>query len=184
MSDEKWTKANRRTEVIGHIMRQEKIGSFSGYSKGMLDSFGDEFKSLEDGDNIWVVGMTTRAGLGKEDIGVTIYATEGAAKEAVRSVLVGTVWGEDFGLPMRFKELCELNSSSRAKRLIPAMFLPGDEEAVYFTCYEALSKVGVISEKTYEISQRTLDWLGDEHVGWMKTEFGENCRQWESLSIA
>ncbi len=54
------------------------------------------------------------------------------------------------------------------------MFRRCDDDDVHSVCYRALSEAGVINEWDYETAPRVLEWLGDEHIAWMKEKFGEN----------
>lgn len=175
MNENKWTKANRRTEVIRHEIRPEVVGSAPGFSKDRVTNFGNDFRDLEDGDTVWVVWITTRTGLDKESNGATFFHCERAAKEAVSSMPVGTVYGDEFGFPMRFREFFSRASKAGSSHdFLSRFFGVGDEEAVHFKCYEALSEAGVICKKSYETSQAVLDWLGQDHINWMRENLGEN----------
>ncbi len=180
MSVNKWTKANRLTEVITQTISSEKVGRFPMFKKERLVDFGTEFEQLDDDDPIWMVTTTSRTGLDKEGTGFSFYTTEEKAEEAVRSMPVGTITGDGFGWPMRFKEMFgnttfnTVKGSSDPRSLLSHIFINLAEDAVHYKCYEALSKAGVISEKNFMISQHVIDWLGDEHVKWMKAEFDEN----------
>lgn len=175
MNNNKWTKANRLTEITRQRIVVERIGQTPGLSKEMLARFGDNFNQLEDGEAVWAVWTTTRTGLDREGISCVYYETEKEAEDAVRQMPEGSIYGNEVGFSMRIKEFHErLLTAYSARKMLSTRFLMRDEEAVHFTCYEALSKAGVKSEKTFETSQRVLNWLGAEHVRWMKAEFGEN----------
>ncbi|MGR3551593.1 hypothetical protein [Pseudooceanicola sp.] len=175
MASNKWTKANRLTEVIKHEVRIEKVGEPLGFSRESLAPYGDAFEHMSDGEKIYTVWMTTRTGLDREVISCTVFLTEEEALHAIRSRPVGTITGDGFGFPLRFKEMiCKVRGPFQSQELLSKLFLMQDEEAVHFKCYEALLKAGVINEKNYDISQQVLDWLGEVHVQWMKKEYGEN----------
>ncbi len=174
MDENKWTKANRLTEVIRHEIWPEVVGSTLGSSKDGVTNFDELLKDFEDGDTVWFVWLTTRTGLDRECVGATIFSCESDAIEAVNSMPVGTVYGDEFGFPMRLKEFFGSWTTTVSPDRFLRYFVHRDNESMHFKCYEALSEAGVISKSNYEISEPVLDWLGQDHVNWMKETFGEN----------
>lgn len=174
MSDSKWTKPNRLTEIVLHEVQPAVVGAFPGPSKEFLTgSYSHDFQGVQDGDTVWIVRAKTRTGLDKEDFSSTYFASEEEAKDAVKSLPVGTKYGDGYGYPVRFREIAR-DTKVEPIKILSMLFGMGDEDAVHFVCYEALATAGVISKETYAISPRVLEWLGEEQVAWMRDEFGEN----------
>lgn len=174
MTHSKWTKPNRFTEVIRHKASPVVVGAVPGPSLVSLrNTFTDDFSETRDGDTVWEVWITTRTGLDKEVVGLSYFATEEAAEAAVASMPVGMTYGDHFGFPKRIKEIVGTGGLDPAA-MLSYMFGSGDHDAVHFVCYEALAEAGVISKKDYTTLPSVLDWLGDDHVAWMRNTFGEN----------
>ncbi|AXT27167.1 hypothetical protein D1823_11600 [Ruegeria sp. AD91A] len=174
MTDKKWTKPNRLTEVTRHEASPVIVGAVPGPSVASLkNTFSDDFSETRDGDTVWEVWITTRTGLDKEVVGLSYFATEEAAAEAVASMPVGMIYGDHYGFPKRLKEIVGTGGLDPSG-MLSFMFGSGDHDAVHFVCYEALAEAGVISIKDYSILPSVLDWLGEEHVAWMRNTFGEN----------
>lgn len=176
MAENKWTKANRLTEVIKQRISEVIVGSAPGYMPDYLQKFyGPTFADKVEGDKIWVVWTTTRTGLDKEDLGAHIFATKDEAEDAVASMPVGTIYGDGHGFPTRFVDFLDsAPDPSYQVELLSAFFLGFDQESVHFVCYEALANAGVINQHDYRISQKVLDWLGPETIEKMTAAFGEN----------
>ncbi len=175
MPDSKWTKPNRLTEVISTDIREEIVGSFPGYSLESLASQID-VENLRDGDTVWTVWTKYLTGMDRKTYGAAIFASRAEAESAAQKMPVGTKFGDGFGFPKRFKDLFE---GQDATKIMSYMFSTGDDDAVDFTCYEAFFESGVDRVKFGGLSEKVVQWLGDEHIHWMREEFGEN---WEAVA--
>lgn len=175
MTDCKWTKANRLSEITEVRIVEEKVGSAPGYEPEFLSKQSPDFSHLKAGDSLWLVWTTLRTGLDKETRHVMMFLTREKAEEHARAEPVGKVLGGEIGFPMRFKDFFgNAPDGKLSTELLSWFFGCGDHDAVHFACYEALSEAGVKSRKDYQTSKKVLEWLGDEHVDWMRVEFGEN----------
>ena len=183
MSDDRWIKPNRMTEIITHEVAELKIGEGLGPPlKHLTETFSDDFSKAKTGDPVWQVLLVTRTGLDKEELGLSYFTTEEDAQEQVSIMPVGLVFGDHCRFPLRFKHLFENESFNRTKGSTSILHLLvglRDEEAVTGLCYQALVGAGVKSEKTYNTTGQVLNWVGKEHSDWMKECFGEN---WSSVA--
>ncbi|WP_171171343.1 hypothetical protein [Ruegeria sp. HKCCA0370] len=172
--DNKWVKPNRLTEIIAHQIIPVVIGDVLSPNLELLNGgyYQDGFEELQEGDTIWEVSVTSRTGLDKEQTGLSYFPTEDAAREYLKAMPIGLTYGEHYGYPKRLKDL--FGSVDDPCRIMTAMFRRCDDDDVHSVCYRALSEAGVIDKGDYKTSSRVLEWLGDEHIAWMKEKFGEN----------
>ncbi|GAB5437851.1 hypothetical protein [Falsiruegeria mediterranea] len=75
--ENKWTRPNRLTEVIRHEAFPETVGESPLASvKSLRRIDAKRFKNIKDGDTIWKVLITTRTGLDKESVGISVFQSE------------------------------------------------------------------------------------------------------------
>lgn len=168
---DRWTKPNRLTEVVRHEINKEIVGEFPGPDIEFLrEHYSDDFSGIQKGDSVWATRITTRTGLDKESVGGEYYSSLSKAEESLRQLPIGTSFGDGYGYPKRFRELFQ---GADPQILLGHMYSAGEDDLMFGQCYEALHKAGV-KDSRFNTSSTVLEWVGDEHVEWMRDAFGEN----------
>lgn len=174
MSDNKWTQANRLTEVIRHEVRREAVGKGLCPSVEVLQKYyPGEFSEIRVGDPVWTVHLEMRTGLDKLATSFRTFASEDAAKDAVKSRPVGRKYGDGIGYPVRFQEFAQ-NAPTNPNRILSDLFTVFEGHSIDGICYDALSGAGVKTEAGYSTSDAVKEWVGSDTIAWMKEAFGEN----------
>ncbi len=170
MSENKWTRPNRRTRVLSRELGQETVNQFPGPRTEVLQSLGGPLAELRDGDAVWMVITRFKAGLDREASSFSYFASLEEAEADIQRLPVGASFGEGIGFPKRFMDV--------PKGSLPFFFGSGGDD-YWFIVFEALQSAGVVAESN-QISAQVLEWVGDESVTWMREQFGEN---WEGVAI-
>ncbi len=177
MTDERWTKANKLTEITKHEVRRLTVGIDDELiPKGRVFDDAGSATELSEGDSVWAVWFEAKTGLDEREFGMAYFASEKAAHDQTRLLPKGTIFGDAAGYPTRIRAFMEDYRGDKRKAL-SLMFSKGSSERVELICYEALHGAGVLTD--YWTSAHVLDWVGEGDVAWMKSEFGEN---WSALA--
>ena len=179
MTDNEWTKARRFKVVIESRKFEEVVGEGLGPPLELLNASNDDkLKRLKKGDTVWKARVITQTGLDKEERFLSLFVDANEADSWLAMFALGTKVDEKFRFAGDIRSFVESLGENAASKL-SNLYLNANPDDSFGKYYKALAGAGVISEETFDPSPKVIEWLGDQHLKYLKRQFGEN---WEFVA--